>query len=81
MDSMHKQHVIFFHHLSLLQYRLSIKIFVLQIMIKTSSPNSLLANVSSISSRDNNHNNPAAVRRPMKEVEKISLIDLAGSEQ
>ncbi len=54
---------------------------VLQIILKTSSPNSSSSNVSSASSRNNNHNNPAVPRRPMKEVGKMSLIDLAGSER
>jgi kinesin family protein 2/24 len=52
---------------------------VLQIILKTSSPNSAPTNVSS--SRNNNHNNPAVPRRLMKEVGKMSLIDLAGSER
>jgi kinesin family protein 2/24 len=55
---------------------------VLQIILKTLSPNSLSSNVSSASSRyNNNHNNPAVPRRLMKEVGKMSLIDLAGSER
>jgi kinesin family protein 2/24 len=52
---------------------------VLQIILKTSSPISNTSNVSSASSR--NHNNPAVPRRLMKEVGKMSLIDLAGSER
>ncbi len=52
---------------------------ILQIILKTSSPNS--SNVLSASSRYNNHNNPAVVRHPMKEVDKMSLIDLADSER
>ncbi|CAF0868895.1 unnamed protein product [Rotaria sp. Silwood1] len=53
---------------------------VLQIILKTSS-NSTSSNVSSSSSRNNNNNNnnPAIPRRLMKEIGKISLIDLAGS--
>jgi kinesin family protein 2/24 len=54
---------------------------VLQIILKTSSPNSISSNISSASSRNNNHNNPAVPRRLMKEVGKMSLIDLAGSER
>jgi hypothetical protein len=42
---------------------------VLQIILKTSSPNSIPTNVSS-SSRSNNNNNPAVPRRLMKEVGK-----------
>jgi kinesin family protein 2/24 len=53
---------------------------VLQIILKTSTPISIHSNVSS-SSRNNNHNNPATPRRLMKEVGKMSLIDLAGSER
>jgi hypothetical protein len=52
---------------------------VLQIILKTLSPNSIPTNASS--SRHNNHNNPAVPRRLMKEVGKMSLIDLAGSER
>jgi hypothetical protein len=48
---------------------------VLQIILKTSSPNSVPSSVSS--SRNNNHNNPTVPRRLMKEVGKMSLIDLA----
>lgn len=55
---------------------------ILQIILKSSSPNSAGSNISSsASSRNNNHNNPAVVRRFMKEVGKMSLIDLAGSER
>jgi len=56
---------------------------VLQIILKTSTPISIHSNVSSSSSssRNNNHNNPAAPRRLIKEVGKMSLIDLAGSER
>ncbi len=54
---------------------------ILQIILKTSSPNSMPSNVSSASSSRNNHNNPAVPRRLMKEVGKMSLIDLAGSER
>ncbi len=54
---------------------------VLQIILKTPSTNSPYSNVSSSSSRNNNHNNPAVHRRFMKEVGKMSLIDLAGSER
>jgi len=58
---------------------------VLQIILKTSSPLSAHSNVSSSSSssssRNNNHNNPAVPRRLTKEVGKMSLIDLAGSER
>jgi kinesin family protein 2/24 len=55
---------------------------VLQIILKTSTPISVHSNVSSSSSsRNNNHNNPAAPRRLVKEVGKMSLIDLAGSER
>jgi kinesin family protein 2/24 len=50
---------------------------ILQIILKTLSPNS----ISSASSRNNNHNNPAVPRRLMKEIGKMSLIDLAGSER
>ncbi|CAF1358270.1 unnamed protein product, partial [Adineta ricciae] len=53
---------------------------VLQIILKTSSPITAQSNISS-SSRNNNHNNPAVPRRLMKEVGKMSLIDLAGSER
>jgi kinesin family protein 2/24 len=52
---------------------------VLQIILKTAAPNSAPTSVSS--SRNNNHNNPAVPRRLMKEVGKMSLIDLAGSER
>ncbi|CAF4793529.1 unnamed protein product [Rotaria sp. Silwood1] len=59
---------------------------VLQIILKTSTPISIHSNVSSSSStssssRNNNHNNPAVPRRVIKEVGKMSLIDLAGSER
>lgn len=59
---------------------------VLQIILKTSTPISVHSNVSSStssssSSRNNNHNNPAVPRRLIKEVGKMSLIDLAGSER
>ncbi|CAF1114960.1 unnamed protein product [Adineta steineri] len=57
---------------------------ILQIILKTSSPVSANTNApasSSSSSRNNNHNNPAVLRRLMKEVGKMSLIDLAGSER
>jgi kinesin family protein 2/24 len=54
---------------------------VLQIILKTSTPISIHSNTSSSSSRNNNHNNPATPRRLMKEVGKMSLIDLAGSER
>jgi kinesin family protein 2/24 len=58
---------------------------VLQIILKTSTPISIHSNISSSasssSSRNNNHNNPAAPRRIIKEVGKMSLIDLAGSER
>jgi kinesin family protein 2/24 len=54
---------------------------ILQIILKTSSPNFMPSNVSSASSSRNNHNNPAVPRRLMKEVGKMSLIDLAGSER
>jgi kinesin family protein 2/24 len=54
---------------------------LLQIILKTSSPNSISTNVSSPSSRYNNNNNPAVPRRLMKEVGKMSFIDLAGSER
>ncbi|UJR38447.1 hypothetical protein I4U23_031115 [Adineta vaga] len=54
---------------------------VLQIILKTSSPLTAQSNVSTSSSRNNNHNNPAVPRRLMKEVGKMSLIDLAGSER
>ena len=53
---------------------------VLQIILKTASTASVTSSVSG-SSRNNNHNNPAVLRRPMKEVGKMSLIDLAGSER
>ncbi|UJR07702.1 hypothetical protein I4U23_011987 [Adineta vaga] len=53
---------------------------VLQIILKTSAPISANSTVSG-SSRNNNHNNPAVPRRLMKEVGKMSLIDLAGSER
>jgi kinesin family protein 2/24 len=55
---------------------------ILQIILKTSTPISVHSNVSSSSSsRNNNHNNPAVLRRAVKEVGKMSLIDLAGSER
>ncbi|CAF1072579.1 unnamed protein product [Rotaria sp. Silwood1] len=55
---------------------------VLQIILKSTAPISSHSNVSSSSSsRYNNHNNPAVPRRLMKEVGKMSLIDLAGSER
>ncbi|CAF2598049.1 unnamed protein product [Rotaria sp. Silwood2] len=57
---------------------------VLQIILKSVAPISNHSNVSSSSSsssRYNNHNNPAVPRRLMKEVGKMSLIDLAGSER
>ncbi len=56
---------------------------VLQIILKTSTPISINSNVTSApsSSRNNNHNNPAVPRRLTKEVGKMSLIDLAGSER
>jgi len=56
---------------------------ILQIILKTSTPISIHSNISSSSSssRHNNHNNPAAPRRIVKEVGKMSLIDLAGSER
>ncbi|CAF3287970.1 unnamed protein product [Rotaria socialis] len=59
---------------------------ILQIILKTSTPISVHTNVSassssSSSSRNNNHNNPAVPRRIVKEVGKMSLIDLAGSER
>ncbi|CAF0973884.1 unnamed protein product [Rotaria sordida] len=58
---------------------------VLQIILKSTVPISSHSNVSSSSSssssRYNNHNNPAVPRRLMKEVGKMSLIDLAGSER
>lgn len=55
---------------------------VLQIILKTVSPTSIHSTVSSSSSsRNNNNNNPAVPRRYMKEVGKMSLIDLAGSER
>jgi kinesin family protein 2/24 len=59
---------------------------ILQIILKTSTPLSIHSNVSSStssssSSRNNNHNNPAVPRRLVKEVGKMSLIDLAGSER
>ena len=47
---------------------------VLQIILKTSS------NVSNVSSASSRNNNPAVLRRPMKEVGKMSLIDLVGPE-
>ena len=52
---------------------------ILQIILKTSSPISIHSNISSSSSRNNN--NPAVPRRLIKEVGKMSLIDLAGSER
>jgi kinesin family protein 2/24 len=55
---------------------------ILQIILKTSTPISIHSSVSSSSSaRNNNHNNPAVPRRLVKEVGKMSLIDLAGSER
>ena len=60
---------------------------VLQIILKTSTPLSVHSNApssavsSSSSSRNANHNNPAVPRRLVKEVGKMSLIDLAGSER
>ena len=59
---------------------------VLQIILKTSSPLSANSNVppssSSTTSRQQaNNNNPAVPRRLTKEVGKMSLIDLAGSER
>ncbi|CAF0901068.1 unnamed protein product [Adineta steineri] len=57
---------------------------ILQIILKTSTPISAQSNVTSSvssSSRNNNHNNPAVLRRSVKEVGKMSLIDLAGSER
>ena len=56
---------------------------ILQIILKTSTPMSVHSNASSSSSssRNNNHNNPAVPRRLVKEVGKMSLIDLAGSER
>ncbi|CAF1288582.1 unnamed protein product [Rotaria sordida] len=56
---------------------------VLQIILKTSTPISIHSNISSLSSssRNNNHNNPAVPRRIVKEIGKMSLIDLAGSER
>ncbi|CAF1586313.1 unnamed protein product [Rotaria magnacalcarata] len=59
---------------------------VLQIILKSSTPISIHSNVSSSSARynnnnNNNHNNPAVPRRLMKEIGKMSLIDLAGSER
>jgi kinesin family protein 2/24 len=56
---------------------------ILQIILKTSTPISVHSSVSSSSSsrNNNNHNNPAAPRRVVKEVGKMSLIDLAGSER
>jgi kinesin family protein 2/24 len=56
---------------------------ILQIILKTSTAMSIHSNVSSTASasRNNNHNNPAVPRRLVKEVGKMSLIDLAGSER
>jgi kinesin family protein 2/24 len=56
---------------------------ILQIILKTSTPMAIHSNVSSTASasRNNNHNNPAVPRRLVKEVGKMSLIDLAGSER
>lgn len=56
---------------------------VLQIIFKTSSPltHSNLSSSSSSSSSRQNNNNPAVPRRLTKEVGKMSLIDLAGSER
>ncbi|CAF1416977.1 unnamed protein product, partial [Adineta ricciae] len=51
---------------------------VLQTVLKTSSPLTGQSNLSTLSSR---YNNPAVPRRVMKEVGKMSLIDLAGSER
>lgn len=50
---------------------------ILQIILKTPSTNAAPPSAS----RNINHNNPAVSRRPMKEVGKMSLIDLAGSER
>ena len=54
---------------------------VLQIILKTPTPISSHSNLSSSTSRYNNNNNPAVSRRLMKEIGKMSLIDLAGSER
>ena len=54
---------------------------VLQIILKTLSTNSTSANVSSASSRNNNRNNPSVVHHGIKEVGKMSLVDLAGFER
>jgi kinesin family member 2/24 len=56
---------------------------VLQIILKTSVPMSGQVNLSTSSSSrvNNNNNNPAVPRRLTKEVGKMSLIDLAGSER
>jgi kinesin family member 2/24 len=58
---------------------------VLQIILKTSSPIGSQSNISTVpssTSRTNtNNNNPAVLRRLTKEVGKMSLIDLAGSER
>ncbi|CAF2040444.1 unnamed protein product [Rotaria magnacalcarata] len=58
---------------------------VLKIILKTSTPISVHSIVSSSSSsrynNNNNNNDPAIPRRLMKEIGKMSLIDLAGSER
>jgi kinesin family protein 2/24 len=54
---------------------------ILQIILKTSSPVSATSNAPPSRNNNNNHNNPAVLRRLMKEVGKMSLIDLAGSER
>jgi kinesin family protein 2/24 len=54
---------------------------ILQIILKTSSPVSATSNAPPSRNNNNNHNNPAVPRRLMKEVGKMSLIDLAGSER
>lgn len=55
---------------------------VLQIILKSSAPNAAGATIPASTYRNNNnHNNPAVARRLLKEVGKMSLIDLAGSER
>jgi len=54
---------------------------VLQIILKSTCANSVGSTIPASSYRNNNHNNPAVARRLLKEVGKMSLIDLAGSER